>query len=96
VGIAYPEIGQWFCRPNGTRFEVVAIDEDGRTVEIQQFDGTIDEFDIERWPDLLLREVSQPKDFYGSLDMDAGDLDDRNDTDSPTGYQNPLAFLDDL
>ena len=57
----YPVIGQWFSRPDGTLFEVVAVDEAGATVEIQQFDGTIDEIDIERWPDLLLREASAPE-----------------------------------
>ena len=29
-----PVIGHWFKRPNGTLFEVVAIDEEGATVEI--------------------------------------------------------------
>ena len=96
MAIPYPEIGQWFRRPNGTRFEVVAIDEDGRTVEIQQFDGTIDELDIERWPDLLPREVGPPEDFSGSLDMDLDDLDGHGETDTPTGYHDPLAFLDEF
>jgi hypothetical protein len=58
-----PVIGHWFKRPNGTLFEVVAIDEEDATVEIQQFDGTIDELDIERWPQLLLTEVSAPEDW---------------------------------
>ena len=35
----YPIIGQWFRRPDGTLFEVVAVDEDDMTVEIQLFDG---------------------------------------------------------
>jgi hypothetical protein len=96
VAIPYPEIGQWFRRPNGTRFEVVAVDESGRTVEIQQFDGTIDELDIERWPELLLVEVSPPEDFSGSLDMDPEDSDDHSDNDTANGFHNPLAFLDDL
>ena len=55
MAIKYPVIGQWFSRPNGTMFEVVAVDEAGATVEIQLFDGTIDEIEIERWPELLLR-----------------------------------------
>ena len=49
MAVQYPVIGQWFRRPNGTLFEVVAIDEEAMTVEIQQFDGTVDEYDIERW-----------------------------------------------
>ena len=46
MAVLYPVIGQWFSRPNGTLFEVVAVDEDDGTVELQQFDGTIDEIDL--------------------------------------------------
>ena len=73
MAVQYPVIGQWFRRPNGTLFEVVAIDEDDMTVEIQLFDGTIDEIDIERWPELLLTEVAAPEDWSGSVDMDPED-----------------------
>jgi len=92
----YPVIGQWFRRPNGTLFEVVAIDEEAMTVEVQQFDGTVDEFDIERWPDLLLTEASAPEDWSGSLDMDPEDYDGDNESEIPNGYHDPLAFLDNL
>lgn len=94
MAIQYPVIGQWFRRPNGTLFEVVAVDESEATVEIQQFDGTIDEIDIERWPDLLLREVSAPEDWSGSVDMDPEDYVGKTDSDMPSGYHDPLAFLD--
>ena len=96
MAIQYPVIGQWFSRPNGTLFEVVAIDEDDRTVEIQQFDGTIDEVDIERWPELLLTEISAPEDWSGSVDMDPEDYVGGKDNDIPSGYHDPLAFLDKL
>ena len=96
MAIQYPVIGQWFSRPDGTLLEVVALDEVGGTVEIQQFDGTIDEFDIERWPELLLTEASAPEDWSGSVDMDPEDYVGRKDTDMPNGYHDPLAFLDKL
>lgn len=96
MAVQYPDIGQWFRRPNGTLFEVVAVDEDSETVEIQQFDGTIDEVEIERWPNLMLTEVSPPEDVSGSLDMDPEDLDDVSEADAKNGYQDPLAFLDEL
>jgi len=94
MAIQYPVIGHWFRRPNGTLFEVVAIDEDDATVEIQQFDGTIDEVDIDRWPELLLMEVSAPEDWSGSVDMDPEDYVGRKDSEMPNGYHDPLAFLD--
>ena len=61
MAVLVPVIGHWFRRPNGTLFEVVAVDEDGGTIEIQQFDGTIDEFDFESWPDMLLIEGLQER-----------------------------------
>ena len=91
-----PAIGHWFRRRNGTVFEVVAIDEDDATVGVQQFDGTIDEYELDRWPELLLIEVSPPEDWSGSVDMDPEDLLDPSDEDHHNGYHNPLAFLDKL
>ena len=48
MAVRYPVIGNWFSKPNGNLFEVVAVDEDDGTIEIQQFDGTIGEIEIER------------------------------------------------
>lgn len=96
MAIQYPVIGQWFTRPNGTLFEVVAIDEVDATVEIQFFDGTIDEVDIDRWPKLLLTEASAPEDWSGSVDMDPEDYVGKKDSQMPSGYHDPLAFLDKL
>ena len=94
MAVLYPVIGQWFSRPNGTMFEVVAVDEDAGTVELQQFDGTIDEVDLENWSDLLLVEVSAPEDWSGSVDMDPEDFLGRNNGEIPQGYHDPLDFLD--
>ncbi len=96
MDLDYPKIGQWFRRPNGTRFEVVAIDEEDRTVEIQQFDGTIDEIALEAWPEMFMVEVSAPEDWSGSVDMDPEDFVGQNNEEVPNGYQDPLAFLDKL
>ncbi len=96
MAVLYPIIGQWFRRPSGTLFGVVAIDDEDHTIEIQQFDGTIDEVDIENWSDLLLTEISAPEDWSGSVDMDPEDFVGKNNTDMPSGYHDPLAFLDKL
>ena len=44
-----PVIGEWYRRTGGDSFEVVAIDPDDRTIEIQYFDGTIEETDLDEW-----------------------------------------------
>ena len=75
---------------------MVAVDEDDGTVELQQFDGTLDEIDMESWPDLLLVEASPPEDWSGSVDMDPEDYVGRNNDEMPAGYHDPLEFLDTL
>ncbi len=90
----FPAIGNWFRRPNGTLFEVVAVDEEDGTIEIQQFDGTIGEVEIDSWPQLLVVEVSAPEDWSGSVDMDPEDYVGRKENEMPNGFHDPLAFLD--
>ncbi len=94
MAMRYPAIGQWFQHPSGAAFEVVAIDESAQTIEIQLFDGTIDEIDLEVWYDLMPMEIDPPEDWSGSVDMDPEDFLGRTRDELPPGYQNPLAFLD--
>ena len=91
-----PVIGQWFHRDNGTLFDVVAIDEQAGTVEIQQFDGTVDEIDLESWFEWPLVETSQPEDCTGSLDMDPEDFVGHRQKEMPVGFHDALDLLDRL
>ena len=96
MAVQFPIIGNWFRRPDGVLFEVVAVDETDGTVEIQQFDGTIGEVEMEYWPRLLLVEASAPEDWSGSVDMDPEDFVGNSSTDMPSGFHDPLAFLNKL
>ena len=45
-----PGIGDWYRqKEGGDLFEVVAFDDDDGTIEIQYFDGTVEEMDVEDW-----------------------------------------------
>ena len=90
MAVKYPSIGQWFRRPNGTLFEVVAVDEGDQTIEIQLFDGTIDEVEIEVWADQFLIEVAAPEDWSGSVDMDPEDYVGKKKDEMPSGFHDPL------
>ena len=94
MAVAFPKIGQWFRRPNGTLLEVVAVDEADDTVEIQFFDGTIDEVELDAWRDQMLVEVSPPEDWSGSVDMDPEDYKGTSANEIPPGFQDPLQFLE--
>ena len=93
MAVAFPVIGKWFRRRNGALFEVVAVDEDDGTIEIQYFDGTIDEVELEAWPGLLPIEVLAPEDWSGSVDMDPEDYVGLGPNDMPPGFHDPLDFL---
>ena len=42
-----PVVGQWYRGGTNELFEVVAIDDQDQTIEIQYFDGTVTEVDFD-------------------------------------------------
>ncbi len=90
---AFPAIGKWFKRPDGTLLEVVAVDEEDKTIEIQLFDGTIDEVDIDAWREQFLVVASAPEDWSGSVDMDPEDYVGTASNEMPAGFHDPMEFL---
>ena len=93
MAIAFPVIGHWYRRSSGALFEVVAVDEQDATVELQYFDGTIDEIDLETWPGLLIERVRAPEDWSGSVDMDPDDFGGGDSGDLPPDWNDPLEIL---
>ena len=89
--VPYPRVGAWYKDAAGELFEVVALDEDDATIEVQHFDGTVEEFDMEAWFDADIELASPPEDYSGSLDIEREDygveLDDqRGGTGDYLGY----------
>lgn len=95
MAVAFPVVGKWFRRPNGSMFEVVAVDEEDHTIELQHFDGTLEEVDLESWADLLTVEVAAPEDWSGSVDMDPDDYVGLRADEVPPGFQELFEFLND-
>ena len=94
MAMAYPVVGHWFRRSNGTLMKVVAVDEEDATIEVQFFDGTIDEVEFDAWKHLLLERVDAPEDWSGSVDMDPEDFFGNDNGEIPLGYHDPLEYLD--
>ncbi|HUI62051.1 MAG TPA: DUF6763 family protein [Steroidobacteraceae bacterium] len=73
----HPNIGEWYRHAGGDSFEVVAFDEDDGTIEIQYFDGTVEEMDTEdwegQWADRAIESAEPPEDWTGSVDIEATD-----------------------
>lgn len=88
-----PRIGDWYETATGHSFEVIAYDEEEETVEIQYFDGTLEELDLESWYDLEIDPVEPPEDWSGSMDVDREDVDrDGKPSNGPLDW----SILDDL
>jgi len=68
-GVGDARIGQWYSRwDKGEIFQVTGYDEPSRTIEIQSFDGELDEIDEESWATLPLGLAEPPEDWTGPVD----------------------------
>ena len=64
-----PVIDQWYHDAKSERsFTVIDFDADEGIIEIQYFDGELDELDIEEWEEMALEEIEQPEDWTGPID----------------------------
>lgn len=71
-----PVVGQWY-RPvsaKGQLFEVIAIDDQSSSIEIQFFDGNLDELELESWLEMDVSKEDAPENWYGAIDVP--ELDD--------------------
>ena len=85
-----PSIGDWYKAEGGSIFEVVALDEDEGTIEIQYFDGAVEELDSDAWAELTLEAVEPPEDWSGSLDIEREDYGVDLETSNHLDWANPL------
>lgn len=78
-----PEVGQWYAhRDKGQMFQVVAFDAEDGFVEIQDFDGDVDELDLDTWYSLALEPAEPPEDWTGPVDdVETDDLGYSSGTD---------------
>ena len=81
-----PIIGNWYRnQETGNDFEVVALDEDAQTIEIQYFDGELEELDLDAWYELAIESIEEPEDWSGPFDeLESDDLGyDENENSRP-------------
>lgn len=64
-----PIVDQWYRHlDKGQRFYVTAVDEAAGTVEVQHFDGDLEEFELREWFALDLEPIEPPEDWTGPVD----------------------------
>jgi hypothetical protein len=88
-----PIVGQWYRGSTNELFEVVAIDHQDETIEIQYFDGTVTEMEFDSWNDQLLDQLidaaDAPEDWSGAVDMEAEDLNREFEDNARTAWSIP-------
>jgi len=89
-----PVVGKWYARPGGDSFEIVAIDGDDRTIEIQYFDGTIEELDFDEWREDEIVSASPPEDWTGSVDVEPEDTENEFDAVPGVNGSSPFEAID--
>jgi hypothetical protein len=72
-----PDIGEWYRLRDGDSFEVVAVDEADGTIEVQYFDGTVEEIELSEWrvqsSNGEIEDAEAPEDWSGSVDVESND-----------------------
>ena len=75
--VQQPGIGEWYRLRSGELLEVVAFDAADGTVEVQYFDGTVEELDFDDWRSQrasgAIEEAEAPEDWSGSVDVEPED-----------------------
>ena len=69
-----PSVGHWYQNLEGELLEVVAYDPDEGTIEVQFYDGTVEEYDPDTWEELELVAAAPPEDWSGSMDIAREDI----------------------
>jgi hypothetical protein len=69
IGELDPIEGNWYHHLGKNQdFMVLGVNETDGTVDIQYFDGIIEELEMEEWEDMDLEEIEPPEDWTGPLD----------------------------
>lgn len=75
MAIPNPGVGAWYRLNGGAPFEIVALDDDDGTLEVQYVDGTVEELDREDWKawcdERTLEACDPSEDWSDSADVEA-------------------------
>ncbi len=55
----------------------MAVNDDDGSIELQHFDGTIEEIDPDDWLGIYAEQILPPEDWTGSVDINREDFPDR-------------------
>jgi len=93
---ADPIVGNWYEHlDKGQIFLVVAFDEDEGVIEIQHFDGDVEELSLDDWQTIELALCEEPENWFGAIDISEDDDLGTEVTDTEhSDWVEPLSEID--
>jgi len=89
---ADPRLSSWYSpQGKGQEFRVVAVDTENELIDLQNFDGEINEIDFDVWYEMDFELIAAPENWSGAHDY--GEIDDLGTeiTDTlPSDWSEPL------
>lgn len=65
-----PQVDQWYTHlDKGQSFYVTAVDEIEGTIDVQHYDGDIEEFSLDEWRAMEIAIGEEPENWAGALDV---------------------------
>ncbi len=90
-----PILGKWYKDDEQQYFEIVALDPEDKTIEIQYFDGAIEELDYDVWFEKGMILHAAPEDWSGPFDdLVRDDFGDTDEVSHPTSLNEEIDYLD--
>ncbi len=69
-----PEVSAWYQDlASGSLFEIVAVDEDSKSIEYQLVDGELGEYDFATWEQLYISTAAAPEDWRSPYELNSED-----------------------
>lgn len=90
-----PSVGAWFRDfQQNICFEIVAVDYETQTIEVQLLEGEISEFEFETWDQLQLIPIEEPEDWRNGFELASEDSLDPDLPYQPESWANPLEEIE--
>ncbi|TVZ39171.1 hypothetical protein P886_3566 [Alteromonadaceae bacterium 2753L.S.0a.02] len=91
----YPTVGSWYQDSTTLQlFEVVAVDEDTGSIEVQFDDGDIGEYELDSWGQLSIVAAAAPEDPSAGYESNYNDSWGNSDSNYLSGANNPIEFIE--
>lgn len=90
-----PKLGRWYQdRESSQLFEIVSLDMDDATVQVQYLDGELADFELDAWAQMNLAMAAAPEDWRSAFELDGADEIDPDAAMHPLQWANPLSNIE--